>query len=207
MGVQEHIAVVLFVIQWENEKPQFYWISCLPCLLCKITSGLEHFLLAFFLLSIPGQSSLFPMEDGFLDDGRGDQPLHSGLGSPHCFAHQNGERVERYSRKVFVGGLPPDIDEGIFRKKHPEPSAQAVAHSRKLIVRGHSYDNNNLTWLQVFWFDCAVLFSYLPIAAHTISSQRKGVGQDFRNQQKQMIRRKEKEQTSRKTQGFCWGKT
>lgn len=55
------------------------------------------------------------MEDGFLDDGRGDQPLHSGLGSPHCFSHQNGERVERYSRKVFVGGLPPDIDEGIFR--------------------------------------------------------------------------------------------
>ncbi|NXW94056.1 CPEB4 protein, partial [Alopecoenas beccarii] len=57
------------------------------------------------------QSSLFPMEDGFLDDGRGDQTLHSGLGSPHCFSHQNGERVERYSRKVFVGGLPPDIDE------------------------------------------------------------------------------------------------
>ncbi|NXT71882.1 CPEB4 protein, partial [Chaetops frenatus] len=56
-------------------------------------------------------SSLFPMEDGFLDDGRGDQSLHSGLGSPHCFSHQNGERVERYSRKVFVGGLPPDIDE------------------------------------------------------------------------------------------------
>ncbi|NXC00009.1 CPEB4 protein, partial [Orthonyx spaldingii] len=58
-----------------------------------------------------GQSSLFPMEDGFLDDGRGEQTLHSGLGSPHCFSHQNGERVERYSRKVFVGGLPPDIDE------------------------------------------------------------------------------------------------
>ncbi|TRZ12868.1 hypothetical protein HGM15179_014233 [Zosterops borbonicus] len=61
--------------------------------------------------SLKGQSSLFPMEDGFLDDGRGDQSLHSGLGSPHCFSHQNGERVERYSRKVFVGGLPPDIDE------------------------------------------------------------------------------------------------
>ncbi|NXS02096.1 CPEB4 protein, partial [Oxylabes madagascariensis] len=61
--------------------------------------------------NLPRQSSLFPMEDGFLDDGRGDQSLHSGLGSPHCFSHQNGERVERYSRKVFVGGLPPDIDE------------------------------------------------------------------------------------------------
>lgn len=58
----------------------------------------------------PGHSSLFPMEDGFPDDERSDQGL-AGLGSPH-FQHQNGERVERYSRKVFVGGLPPDIDEG-----------------------------------------------------------------------------------------------
>ncbi|XP_007904846.1 cytoplasmic polyadenylation element-binding protein 4b isoform X2 [Callorhinchus milii] len=62
-------------------------------------------------LPINGHSSLFPVEDSFLDDGRGDQSLHSGLNSPHCFPHQNGERVERYSRKVFVGGLPPDIDE------------------------------------------------------------------------------------------------
>lgn len=65
----------------------------------------------FPLLSLSGHSSLFPMEDGFPDDERGDQGL-AGLGSPHCFPHQNGERVERYSRKVFVGGLPPDIDEG-----------------------------------------------------------------------------------------------
>ncbi|XP_061104405.1 cytoplasmic polyadenylation element-binding protein 4b [Conger conger] len=57
-----------------------------------------------------GHSSLFPMEDGFVDDERAEQGL-PGLGSPHCFPHQNGERVERYSRKVFVGGLPPDIDE------------------------------------------------------------------------------------------------
>ncbi|XP_018607545.1 cytoplasmic polyadenylation element-binding protein 4b isoform X3 [Scleropages formosus] len=61
-------------------------------------------------LPINGHSSLFPMEDGFGDDERADQGL-PGLGSPHCFPHQNGERVERYSRKVFVGGLPPDIDE------------------------------------------------------------------------------------------------
>uniref|UniRef100_A0A667Y7N6 Cytoplasmic polyadenylation element binding protein 4 n=1 Tax=Myripristis murdjan TaxID=586833 RepID=A0A667Y7N6_9TELE len=60
--------------------------------------------------TLKGHSSLFPMEDGFPDDERGDQGL-AGLGSPHCFPHQNGERVERYSRKVFVGGLPPDIDE------------------------------------------------------------------------------------------------
>ncbi|KAM8923822.1 cytoplasmic polyadenylation element-binding protein 3 [Pelodytes ibericus] len=56
-----------------------------------------------------GRSSLFPFEDGFLGDSHGDQSMSSGLSSPtHC---QNGERVERYSRKVFVGGLPPDIDE------------------------------------------------------------------------------------------------
>ncbi|KAG2462578.1 CPEB4 protein, partial [Polypterus senegalus] len=56
-----------------------------------------------------GRSSLFPFEDGLLDDSHGDQSLTSGLNSPtRC---QNGERVERYSRKVFVGGLPPDIDE------------------------------------------------------------------------------------------------
>ncbi|XP_041121843.1 cytoplasmic polyadenylation element-binding protein 4-like isoform X2 [Polyodon spathula] len=61
-------------------------------------------------LPINGHSSLFPIEDGFPDDDRAEQGL-TGLGSPHCFPHQNGERVERYSRKVFVGGLPPDIDE------------------------------------------------------------------------------------------------
>uniref|UniRef100_A0A6Q2YGR7 RRM domain-containing protein n=2 Tax=Esox lucius TaxID=8010 RepID=A0A6Q2YGR7_ESOLU len=55
------------------------------------------------------RSSLFPFEDGFLDDGHGDPSLTPGLNSPtRC---QNGERMERYSRKVFVGGLPPDIDE------------------------------------------------------------------------------------------------
>ncbi|XP_056327541.1 cytoplasmic polyadenylation element-binding protein 3 isoform X4 [Danio aesculapii] len=56
-----------------------------------------------------GRSSLFPFEDAFLDDGHGDHSLTPGLNSPsRC---QNGERMERYSRKVFVGGLPPDIDE------------------------------------------------------------------------------------------------
>lgn len=53
------------------------------------------------------------MEDErpFGEDESGDQGL-AGLGPAHCFPHLNGERVERYSRKVFVGGLPPDIDEG-----------------------------------------------------------------------------------------------
>ncbi|XP_029465797.1 cytoplasmic polyadenylation element-binding protein 3 isoform X9 [Rhinatrema bivittatum] len=61
------------------------------------------------IMALNSRSSLFPFEDGFLDDSHGDQSLSSGLSSPtRC---QNGERVERYSRKVFVGGLPPDIDE------------------------------------------------------------------------------------------------
>ncbi|XP_067228285.1 cytoplasmic polyadenylation element-binding protein 2 isoform X3 [Chanodichthys erythropterus] len=57
---------------------------------------------------LKGRSSLFPIDDGLLDDGHGNQGV---LGSPHCYPHQNGERIERFSRKVFVGGLPPDIDE------------------------------------------------------------------------------------------------
>lgn len=32
--------------------------------------------------------------------------------SPHS---QNSDTSERFSRKVFVGGLPPDIDEGICK--------------------------------------------------------------------------------------------
>lgn len=31
--------------------------------------------------------------------------------SPHTLLQ---EKEEKYSRKVFVGGLPPDIDEGTF---------------------------------------------------------------------------------------------
>ncbi|XP_051773392.1 cytoplasmic polyadenylation element-binding protein 3 isoform X4 [Ctenopharyngodon idella] len=68
-----------------------------------------HHPVAEHILPPNSRSSLFPFEDGFLDDGHGDQALTPGLSSPtRC---QNGERMERYSRKVFVGGLPPDIDE------------------------------------------------------------------------------------------------
>lgn len=65
--------------------------------------------------SLTGRSSLFPIDDGLLDDGHGNQGVPGVLGSPHCYPHQNGERIERFSRKVFVGGLPPDIDEGSSR--------------------------------------------------------------------------------------------
>ncbi|XP_041722927.2 cytoplasmic polyadenylation element-binding protein 3 isoform X3 [Coregonus clupeaformis] len=61
------------------------------------------------IMPLNSRSSLFPFEDGFLDDGHSDPSLTAGLNSPtRC---QNEERMERYSRKVFVGGLPPDIDE------------------------------------------------------------------------------------------------
>ncbi|XP_024120657.1 cytoplasmic polyadenylation element-binding protein 3 isoform X2 [Oryzias melastigma] len=61
------------------------------------------------VVPLHSRSCLFPFEDGFLSDGHGDPSLTPGLNSPaRC---QNGERMERYSRKVFVGGLPPDIDE------------------------------------------------------------------------------------------------
>uniref|UniRef100_A0A8C5DL89 RRM domain-containing protein n=1 Tax=Gouania willdenowi TaxID=441366 RepID=A0A8C5DL89_GOUWI len=61
------------------------------------------------IMPLNSRSCLFPFEDGFLDDGHCDPSLTPGLNSPtRC---QNGERMERYSRKVFVGGLPPDIDE------------------------------------------------------------------------------------------------
>ncbi len=71
----------------------------------QVSSPVVHFL--------TGRSSLFPIDDGLLDDGHGNQGV---LGSPHCYPHQNGERMERFSRKVFVGGLPPDIDEGSFMR-------------------------------------------------------------------------------------------
>lgn len=40
-----------FIIQWEIQKQQRYWICCFPCFLSKIISGKEHFLLAFFFSS------------------------------------------------------------------------------------------------------------------------------------------------------------
>ncbi|XP_033871057.1 cytoplasmic polyadenylation element-binding protein 2-like isoform X4 [Acipenser ruthenus] len=60
---------------------------------------------------LKGRSSLFPIDDGLLDDGHSSQVVPGVLNSPNCYPHQNGERIERFSRKVFVGGLPPDIDE------------------------------------------------------------------------------------------------
>lgn len=49
---------------------------------------------------------------GLVEDGSLDQTVPS-LGSP-VNTSPGIERVERFSRKVFVGGLPPDIDEGLY---------------------------------------------------------------------------------------------
>jgi len=69
----------------------------------------------------PGKSPFFQtLEDqtGLLDDSGSHlidtsvQALTSpSRSSPHS---QGSESSERFSRKVFVGGLPPDIDEGSF---------------------------------------------------------------------------------------------
>lgn len=63
-----------------------------------------------------GKSPFGYVEDShLLDDGSLDQTVPNmnspSRGSPNS---QTGvERIERFSRKVFVGGLPPDIDEGM----------------------------------------------------------------------------------------------
>ena len=44
-----------------------------------------------------------------------DQTVPS-LGSSLNTSPKSDDSLERYSRKVFVGGLPPDIDEGKFRE-------------------------------------------------------------------------------------------
>ncbi|XP_068448839.1 cytoplasmic polyadenylation element-binding protein 2 isoform X2 [Clinocottus analis] len=62
------------------------------------------------LLMLNGRSSLFPIDDALLDEGHGPPGPPGVHGSPG-YPHQNGDRMERFSRKVFVGGLPPDIDE------------------------------------------------------------------------------------------------
>ncbi len=67
------------------------------------------------MLVLSGKSPFgFPDDGHLLEDGSLDQTVPNmsspSRGSPNS---QSGmERIERYSRKVFVGGLPPDIDEG-----------------------------------------------------------------------------------------------
>ena len=61
-------------------------------------------------ISFSGKSSFgYPDESHLLDDSGLDQSV---LSSPSRASPNSTDRVEHYSRKVFVGGLPPDIDEG-----------------------------------------------------------------------------------------------
>ena len=65
-------------------------------------------------MCFPGKSPFGYSDEGHYQDEGCDQTVPNmsspSRGSP---SSQSGiERIERYSRKVFVGGLPPDIDEG-----------------------------------------------------------------------------------------------
>lgn len=101
-------CVIQILLNLSLNPASFFFFLLLSLCLPSFTPRLSSLMSSLPLL--PGRSCLFPFEDGFLDDGHGDPSLTPGLNSPtRC---QNGERMERYSRKVFVGGLPPDIDEG-----------------------------------------------------------------------------------------------
>ena len=65
---------------------------------------------------LSGKSPFGFTDDGhLLDDGSLDQTVPNlnspSRGSPNAQGIPN-DGMEHYSRKVFVGGLPPDIDEG-----------------------------------------------------------------------------------------------
>ncbi|VDM20965.1 unnamed protein product [Hydatigera taeniaeformis] len=57
---------------------------------------------------LPGMPQPRP---GLMSSGLQNQGLHA-MGNPHSSLSAMAPREEGYSRKVFVGGLPPDIDEG-----------------------------------------------------------------------------------------------
>ncbi|KAK7110940.1 cytoplasmic polyadenylation element-binding protein 2-like [Littorina saxatilis] len=50
-------------------------------------------------------------ENHIIDDGSLDQTVPNLSSPPHSSPNSGQEKNERFSRKVFVGGLPPDIDE------------------------------------------------------------------------------------------------
>lgn len=56
------------------------------------------------------------IEDHIVEETGGYDGLTLPIGSPARSSpqSQNSDMNERFSRKVFVGGLPPDIDEGMF---------------------------------------------------------------------------------------------
>lgn len=79
------------------------------------------------------------------DDGSLDQTVPN-LGSP-VNTSPGSERVERFSRKVFVGGLPPDIDEGGYSYKNKiyhEIQKIPVFLMLKILTPGFNFINKHL---------------------------------------------------------------
>lgn len=66
---------------------------------------------------IPKESALFNSANVFLFLSSTDQIVPS-IWSLNCSPTSDlPDHIERYSRKVFVGGLPPDIDEGTVTER------------------------------------------------------------------------------------------
>ena len=60
-----------------------------------------------------------------MNDGSLDQTVPN-MSSPSQGSPNSQERIEHYSRKVFVGGLPPDIDEGQYIEKFTFPKIPSI---------------------------------------------------------------------------------
>ena len=76
------------------------------------------YLMNFYLNYYTGMGDDKDMVGGFAPDGSSSGFYGSSRSSPRSQTSQNFDinnsdrSGERFSRKVFVGGLPPDIDEG-----------------------------------------------------------------------------------------------
>ena len=90
-------------------------------------------------VSFAGKPYFSRIEDHISEETGG---YHDGLsipmGSPARSSPQSqgSEVVERFSRKVFVGGLPPDIDEGESPRSHPQPTLTAIVFPQ---MRSHHH--------------------------------------------------------------------
>lgn len=91
-------------------------ITYLAIFLTLFNTDLHLLKIVFFFLCI-GKSPFFTgLEDNhLLEDGHLEQIVPSLNSSLLCPPKSPGNDTgERFSRKVFVGGLPPDIDEGLY---------------------------------------------------------------------------------------------
>lgn len=82
-------------------------------LLCKLRTETKSRFHYFFIGKPFYQNEDQPEESSGFLEGNNIQIGSPARSSPHSQGSDNGER---FSRKVFVGGLPPDIDEGKYRK-------------------------------------------------------------------------------------------